>query len=71
MKRKGFLAALVLGLLFGIALGPGTFANMAPMLAVVFKMGASRFFYGLVLLLGYAVGHGSVIVGAGTFTEVV
>ncbi|MGQ9708285.1 MAG: cytochrome c biogenesis CcdA family protein [bacterium] len=71
VKRKGFLAALVLGLLFGIALGPCTFAYMAPMLAVVFTMGASRFFYGLLLLLVYAVGHCSVIVGAGTATEVV
>ena len=32
MKRKGLLAAFVLGLIFGIALGPCTFAYMAPML---------------------------------------
>jgi cytochrome c-type biogenesis protein len=31
-KSKGLLAALVLGLLFGIALGPCTFAYMAPVL---------------------------------------
>lgn len=33
MKRKGALAAFILGLVFGIALGPCTFAYMAPMLA--------------------------------------
>jgi cytochrome c-type biogenesis protein len=37
MKRKGMLAALILGLVFGIALGPCTFAYMAPMLAVTFR----------------------------------
>jgi cytochrome c-type biogenesis protein len=35
-KAKGMLAALLLGLLFGIALGPCTFAYMAPVLGVVF-----------------------------------
>ena len=38
MKRKGAGAALVLGLVFGVALGPCTFAFMAPMLAVAFKV---------------------------------
>ena len=38
MKRKGLLAAFILGLVFGIALGPCTFAYMAPMLAVTFKL---------------------------------
>ncbi len=36
MKRKGLLAAFILGLVFGIALGPCTFAYMAPMLGVTF-----------------------------------
>ena len=38
MKRKGLLAAFMLGLVFGIALGPCTFAYMAPMLGVTFKL---------------------------------
>lgn len=71
MKRKGLLAALVLGLVFGIALGPCTFAYMAPMLAVTFKLAATDFLYGALLLLAYGVGHCSVIVAAGTFTELV
>lgn len=71
MKRKGMLAALILGLVFGIALGPCTFAYMAPMLAVTFKLAATNLSYGIVLLLLYGVGHCSVIVLAGTFTEVV
>ncbi|NLH71797.1 MAG: cytochrome C biogenesis protein [Verrucomicrobia bacterium] len=71
MKRKGLLAAFMLGLIFGIALGPCTFAYMAPMLAVTFKLAATNFLYGAVLLLAYGVGHCSVIVAAGTSTELV
>lgn len=71
MKRKGLLAAFILGLVFGIALGPCTFAYMAPMLAVTFKLAHTAPLYGESLLLAYGVGHCSVIVLAGTFTEVV
>ncbi|OHB62038.1 MAG: cytochrome C biogenesis protein [Planctomycetes bacterium RBG_13_46_10] len=71
MKRKGLLAAFILGLVFGIALGPCTFAYMAPMLAVTFKVASTALLYGIVLLLAYGVGHCSVIVFAGTFTELV
>jgi len=71
MKRRGLLAAFILGLVFGIALGPCTFAYMAPMLAVTFKLAKSNPFYGASLLLAYGVGHCAVIVVAGTFTEIV
>ncbi len=71
MERKGLLAAFILGLVFGIALGPCTFAYMAPMLAVTFKLAATNFAYGAVLLLAYGVGHCAVIVAAGTSTELV
>ncbi|NQU38589.1 MAG: cytochrome C biogenesis protein [Lentisphaerae bacterium] len=71
MKRRGVVAAFILGLLFGIALGPCTFAYMAPMLAVTFRLAATNLPYGILLLALYGVGHCSVIVLAGTFTEVV
>lgn len=71
MKRRGLLAALILGLVFGIALGPCTFAYMAPMLVVTIKLAKTNPFYGASLLLAYGVGHCSVIVLAGTFTEAV
>jgi cytochrome c-type biogenesis protein len=71
MKRRGALAAFILGLVFGIALGPCTFAYMAPMLAVTFRLASTNLAYGILLLLAYGVGHCSVIVLAGTFTEVV
>ena len=71
MKRKGLLAAFVLGLVFGIALGPCTFAYMAPMLGVTFKLAKTAPLYGVSLLLAYGVGHCAVIVAAGTSTELV
>ena len=71
LKRKGLLAAFILGLVFGIALGPCTFAFMAPMLAVTFKLAKTAPFYGTSLLLAYGVGHCAVIVAAGASTELV
>jgi len=71
MKRKGALAAFILGLVFGIALGPCTFAYMAPMLGVTFKLASTNLAYGILLLLIYGIGHCSVIVLAGTCTELV
>ena len=69
MKQRGRIAAFILGLVFGVALGPCTFAYMAPMLAVTFKLAAAHMAYGILLLLAYGVGHCAVIVLAGTFTE--
>ena len=71
MKRKGALAAFVIGLVFGVALGPCTFAYMAPMLGVAFSVASSRPLLAGSLVLSYAVGHCAVIVLAGTFTSVV
>ena len=69
LKRRGRLAAFVLGLVFGIALGPCTFAYLAPLLAIVFRLASTHGVYGLLLLLAYGLGHCAVIVFAGTFAE--
>ncbi|MEO0075899.1 MAG: cytochrome c biogenesis protein CcdA [candidate division WOR-3 bacterium] len=71
LKKRGLLASFVLGLVFGIALGPCTFAYMAPMLALTFSIASTRLFYGIFLLLIYGLGHCSIIVAAGTFTEII
>lgn len=67
-KTKGLLAALILGLLFGIALGPCTFAYMAPVLGVVFQTAQTNYLLAVTFLLAFGLGHCSVIVGAGTLT---
>jgi cytochrome c-type biogenesis protein len=70
-KKKGMLAAFLLGLIFGIALGPCTFAFMAPILGIVFSLAPSQFYYAIMLIGMYAIGHCSVITLAGTFTGLV
>ena len=71
IKSKGMLAAFILGLVFGVALGPCTFAYMAPMLGVTFRLASTNLAYGVLLLVLYGVGHCGVIVLAGTFSEAV
>lgn len=71
MKRKGMLAAFILGLVFGIALGPCTFAFMAPVLGATFKWAQDNLLFAVLLLGLYGLGHCSVIVLAGTSTELV
>jgi len=71
MKKKGLMAAFILGLVFGIALGPCTFAYMAPVLAVAFRVGNANVIYGAALLLAYGIGHCAVIVTAGTSAKLV
>jgi cytochrome c-type biogenesis protein len=64
-RRRGGWAALLLGLIFGIALGPCTFAFLAPMLGVIFRLASGSLAYGILLLLAYAIGHCGVIALAG------
>jgi cytochrome c-type biogenesis protein len=68
-KHKGVLAALILGLLFGIGLGPCTFAYMAPVLGIVFQVAKTNIIYSILLLLAFGIGHILVIVAAGTLTK--
>ena len=71
VRGKGIVGAFILGLVFGIALGPCTFAFMAPILGVAFKVATTQAVYAALLLLVYGIGHCSVIVVAGTSTELV
>ena len=71
IKQKGLLAAFILGVTFGVALGPCTFAFMAPVLGVTFKLAQTKPVFSYLLLGAYGVGHCSVIVLAGTFTSLV
>ena len=69
--RRGPLGALILGLVYGIILGPCSFAFLAPMLGFVFSAGSSEVAYGTWLMAFYAVGHTIAIVAAGTFGDFV
>jgi cytochrome c-type biogenesis protein len=63
--EKGYLGALILGLVCGFALGPCTFAYLAPILGVVFRQAASNPGFSGLLLASYAAGHTAVILLAG------
>lgn len=71
IKGKGFAASFILGLIFGIALGPCTFAYMAPVLTLSLKVATTNAIYAVLLLGAYGIGHCAVIVAAGTSTEAV
>lgn len=68
-KHKGITAAFILGLLFGIGLGPCTFAYMAPVLGIVFQVSKTNIPYSVALLLAFGIGHILIIVAAGTLTK--
>lgn len=65
---QGTAAALILGFLLGIGLGPCTFAFLAPLLIVVFQLASANISKAAFLITAFALGHCAVIVGAGTFT---
>lgn len=68
---KGHISSFLMGLVFGIALGPCTFAFLAPLLGIVFSTVNTDLIYSLSILAAYAAGHCLVIVFAGTFTGVI
>lgn len=57
--------ALLLGIVFGAALGPCTFAFMAPVLAVMFSLDSTA--KALILGLSFAVGHAGIVLLMGAF----
>ncbi|MFQ3549051.1 MAG: cytochrome c biogenesis protein CcdA [Armatimonadota bacterium] len=71
MKKRGYLAAFILGLVFGVALGPCTFGFMAPVLMVSFKLAETNMIYAITLLAVFGIGHCAVITFAGTSAEAV
>lgn len=68
-KRHGMPAALTLGLVFGIGLGPCSFAFLAPLLMMVFAQASTGYVLAAGLLAAFALGHCGVIVLAGTAAQ--
>jgi cytochrome c-type biogenesis protein len=65
MRRRGVLGALLLGLVFGAALGPCTFAFMAPLLGLVLHAGEAGAAVGVLLVALFGLGHAGAIAFAG------
>ncbi|MEJ2672207.1 MAG: cytochrome c biogenesis protein CcdA [Deltaproteobacteria bacterium] len=68
-RRTGLLGALILGMLFALVLSPCA----SPVLAVILTLAAvkGRVAYGSSLLFAYALGQGTLVILAGTFTGVI
>ena len=64
-------AAFILGLLFGLGVGPCTFAFMAPVLGIVFETARSNPGNSILLVLFFATGQCGVIIAAGTSVKLV
>jgi cytochrome c-type biogenesis protein len=66
--RSAYLSAFLLGLVFGIALGPCTFAFMAPVLGLVFQWADVHPLAAAGLLCAFGLGHAGVVAVAGGVT---
>lgn len=66
--RSGKKGALILGLIFGIGLGPCTFAFMAPIMGLVLSNAYNNTLISVMLVFSYAIGHCILIVISGTAT---
>jgi cytochrome c-type biogenesis protein len=65
IRRRGAAGALLLGLVFGAALGPCTFAFMAPLLGLVLRAGEAGAAGGVLLVALFGLGHAAAIAFAG------
>lgn len=64
-KNVNMLNVFLIGFVFGIGLGPCTFAYIAPIIGFTFKMSASDIARPAVLMIFFAVGHTLTIAVAG------
>ena len=71
VKNRPYVSGLILGLVFGLALGPCALAFMAPILGIVMSSISTQLLYCVGLILAFILGHCGVLVLAGTFTEIV
>lgn len=65
VSKNQYISAFVIGLLFGFALGPCTFAFMAPVLGLVFETGKSNMPLAGMYMAAFAAGHCLIILFAG------
>lgn len=70
-QRGGLMGAFTLGLVFGLGLGPCTFAFFAPVLGAVFSLSSVNRLFATLLVLAFAFGHVLVVALAGSLTSLV
>jgi cytochrome c-type biogenesis protein len=69
-KHTGLKGALALGTLSGLALGPCSFAYSAPVILLAMQTASTDIVRALLLVMAYGAGHSTVIIAAGSATDV-
>ncbi len=64
-SQRGFTGALVLGIVFGVALGPCTFAFLAPVVGAGFHEATASPLRGALLMIAFGLGHCCIIAAVG------
>lgn len=67
-RFRGPWGALGLGAAFGLAVGPCTFAFLAPVVGVALAASGTDPLFGAALVLAFGVGHVAVMIASGTLT---
>ena len=62
--------AVVLGIVSGLAVGPCSIAYVSPLLSLAMSQAAGGMFAPVMLVVCYALGHSTVLVCAGTFSQI-
>jgi cytochrome c-type biogenesis protein len=70
-QKGGLRGSFILGMVFGIGLGPCTFAFFAPVLGAVFSLSSENRLFATLLVFAFAFGHVLVVALAGSMTSLV
>jgi len=71
IERAGHGGAMLLGLVFGIGLGPCTLAFLAPILASVYNIANESMMKAVLMISAFGMGHTAVIVVGGSMSTVI
>lgn len=71
IKNKPYLSSLIMGLVFGVALGPCALAFMAPILGIVLSSINIKPVFCIGLVSAFVLGHCGILILAGTFTNTI
>ena len=69
-ESQSLKGAVVLGIVSGLAVGPCSIAYVSPVLSLAMSQAAGGVFGAVMLVVCYALGHSTVLVCAGTFSQI-
>ena len=69
-ESQSLKGAVVLGIVSGLAVGPCSIAYVSPVLSLAMSQAAEGVFGAVMLVVCYALGHSTVLVCAGTFSQI-